>query len=253
MKMGEPFYFEIKQLARMYLDIVQLRDSITKRMNSIEDGNLHSNFAFDTMEHTWNTLTRLRNELLEIANDKLKDHLLFRWCKNVRGMGTVATLTFLGYINPYKADKASQVRAYFGVIPYQKLESGKKIKWNPEAKGRLWLITRNVLMKRDEYYYPIYLKKKEYYLKERGFEKYIENPQLCPRFYECYMRIKAKAERLNREPKKLPCKAHVDNMAKRYLAGILVSNALEVMRLNEGLDVSNFKNHRNYIPPKPFS
>ena len=118
-------------------------------------------------------------------------------------------------------------------------------------------------MQRDDYYYPIYQRKKEYYLNNERevfmdgkwvkwppFKEIIEDPTKCPRYEECMQRIIAKAKRLGRKPKKPPCKLHLDNMAKRFLMGILVSHAAQLMREAEGLSVENFLAHRNYIPPK---
>jgi len=82
------------------------------------------------------------------------------------------------------------------------------------------------------------------------FKEIIANPQVCPRYEECLERLKRKAKRLGRKPKKLPCRLHCDQMSKRWLMGILVSNAVELMREAEGLDVSNFRAHHNYIHPK---
>jgi len=121
-------------------------------------------------------------------------------------------------------------------------------------------------MFRDEYYYPLYLAKKEYYLNterrvfdpERGewivfppFREIIADPKKCPYYEECMGRLIRRAERLGRKPKKPPCKMHVDNMAKRWLMGILVSHATELMREALGLDTTNFKAHKNYVRPKP--
>jgi len=119
-------------------------------------------------------------------------------------------------------------------------------------------------MARDDYYVPLYRKKKAYYMEtERKvflngkwvtwppFKEIIENPTKCPLYKDCLKRLTGKAERLGRKPKKPPCKLHCDQMAKRYLMGLLVSHATELMRQAEGLDVSNFKRHHGYIPPKP--
>jgi len=82
------------------------------------------------------------------------------------------------------------------------------------------------------------------------FKEIIANPQVCPRYEECLERLKRKAKRLGRKPKKLPCRLHADQMSKRWLMGILVSNAVELMREAEGLPTDNFKAHHNYIHPK---
>jgi len=40
-------------------------------------------------------------------------------------------------------------------------------------------------------------------------------------------------------PKKPPCRGHLDAMAKRWLAGLLVSHATEIMREALGLPTEN--------------
>ena len=83
------------------------------------------------------------------------------------------------------------------------------------------------------------------------FEEIIADPSKCPKYDKCIAMLYDKARRLGRPPKKPPCKAHVDNMARRWLAGLLVSHATEILRESLGLDTSTFKAHRSYIPPKP--
>jgi hypothetical protein len=202
-------------------------------------------------------------ELLARITEQLKEHPLWDWCERVKGLGPVACMTFLGFIDPYKADTAGKAKAYVGAVPGKKLKSGERLRMNPEAKGRTWLVTRNVIMAKDDYYYPLYAEKKRYYMEtERKvfmdgewvtwppFKEIIEDPKRCPRYEECLRRLTGKARRLKRKVKKLPCKLHVDQMSKRFLMGLLVSHACELMRRAEGLPVDNFKAHRGYIAPK---
>jgi len=240
-------YKEIKFLARCYLDALQLRDSIDKRLAHLETLNKGSSILEILKEHR-EVLESERKKLLKEAKNLFENHLIWKYCQKIKGMGEVAALTFLGYIDPYKVTSAGQVRAYFGVAPQTSKESGEISKWNREAKGRLWLIIRNVIMAKDPYYYPLYLQKKQWYL-TREYGKYIENAELCPHYKECYKRLFHKAARLNRPIKKPPCKAHVNNLAIRWLMGIIVNHAAELLRRAEGLGVSAWKSHSNYIPP----
>jgi hypothetical protein len=82
------------------------------------------------------------------------------------------------------------------------------------------------------------------------FKELIVDPSKCPKYKQCVERIMGRAERLKRPPKKVPCAGHCDAMAKRWLMGLLISHAAQLMREAEGLDVSNFLKHRDYIPPK---
>ena len=230
-------------LARVYLDLQHLRIAVEARMRGLEN----SSEAYKLMQALKDRLkSEEKNWLSQIAK-LMHEHPIWDYCKKVKGLGNVGAATFLGFINPYKAVSAGKVWSYFGLTPTSQLRSGQKARFNPEAKGRIWLIVRNVLMAKDDYYYPLYIKKKKYYMERMG--KYIENPELCPDYERCKRMLMGKAKRLGRKPKKFPCKAHIDNRAKRWLAKLILSHALEIMREAEGLDTSNLKSHRGYIPP----
>jgi hypothetical protein len=83
------------------------------------------------------------------------------------------------------------------------------------------------------------------------FKEILADPTKCPKHSECMKRLVGQEARLGRKPKSPPCRLHLDNLAKRFLMGILVSHAAEIMRESLGLDTSNYKAHRGYIPPKP--
>jgi len=236
------------------------------RLKKLKEDEKTPKIVYEIIKDYHHALKSEEKELLTRISEQLKKHPLWEWCQKVKGMGAVACLTFLGFINPYKADTAGKAKAYLGIIPTAGLRSGKKANFNPEAKGRIWLITRNVIMQKDDYYYPLYLKKKEYYLNterkvldhDKGewitfppFKEILKDPSKCPKYSQCIKELKRKAERLGREPKKPPCRLHLDQMAKRWLMGILVSHATELMREALGLDTTNFKAHHDYIPPKP--
>jgi len=243
----QDFYFNVRKVAKTYLDVLQLRMSITQRIADINATNPASR-ALKFLTFTRDMLLKEQKRLLEGAKELFSDHPLWAYCTKIKGFGEVACLTFLGYIDPYKATSAGKARAYFGVIPGYVSKKGLKVNYNREAKGRLWMITVNVIRKKDPFYYPLYLKKKEYYY-EREFKYYIEDPSKCPNFEECTKRLERRAKIRNQPMKKHPCKAHLDTMAKKYLAGLIVSHALEIMRAYEGLPIDHFKTHRNYIPP----
>jgi len=195
------------------------------------------------------TLHGQEKGLLKDARGIFKDTTLWDWCKRVRGLGPVAAMTFLGFIDPYVCTSAGKLWAYTGFIPGAKMTSGEKSTWSPHLKGRFWLLCRNVVMARDPYYVPLYQAKKDYYLTQRGYAKYIEDPKSCPKYAECLKRLKGKASRLGKTMKKPPCKGHADNLAKRWLVKLLQSHALEIIRKSLGLPWDAV--HHGYIPPKP--
>lgn len=230
-------------LGKTYLDIQKLRIAVESRLRTIDP----KTPSYKLMEELYELLKAEEKDWLEKLKEMAKNHPIWSYCERVKGMGVVAAITFLTYINPYKAVSAGQVWSYFGLAPGQELKSGKKANYNTEAKGRAWLIARNVIIAQDPYYYPLYQMKKQYYMEKMG--KYIEDPSLCPDYQKCVQKLKNKAERLKRPIKKPSCRAHINNRAKRWLIKLILSHALEIIREAEGLDTSNLKSHKNYIPP----
>jgi len=269
-------------LSRSYLDLQHLRVAIDLRIIKLAKdlGFKVNNFSeveeiplekFGEAKEIVRTLITMREHLKSEEKNVLKDfiklipedHKLLKWCRITKGLGDVAALTFLGYIDANKAITAGKVRAYFGLYPEAKITSGEKVKFNPEAKGRAFILARNVIMAKDPYYAKLYELKKKYYLENERkilkdgkeitfppFKKIIENPKICPYYSSCEKRLVEKAKRLGRETKKPPCKLHCDMMAKIWLAGILVSHAAQLIREYEGLSIKNFLNHHGYIRPK---
>jgi hypothetical protein len=246
---------ELGILARTYLDYQQVRVGARHRRRRFAELEKDVEKAFKELERQ---IKQDEKQTLTTALKIFQSHPIWAWCKRIKGFGPVAALTFLGYIDPYagknpedcKQVSAGQVKKYFGVTPDSKLVSGKKGGFNPEAKGRLWFLVRNLILYKDPYYFELYRAKKQYYLNKMG--SYINDPTKCPRYTECLQKLARAAAREKREVKKPPCRKHIDDMARRWLAGIILSHALEIIRDSMGLDISNLRQHRNYIPPKAF-
>jgi len=292
---GEKWYKTIGAFARMYIDHQQLRigcghrilktiEAFDPELVVLDEGPPKEYVPIEKALNTYQQSQNIPNDvkealkimekyyymMLEKEKQMLKDgvsligkgHELVSWCDRTKGLGDVALLTFLGYINPFKClvKKATErgwrtvissnkAFAYCGLVPGAKLESGKKGKYNPIVKGRLInVIATNVVRARDPYYVPIYRAKKEYLLNVRGFSKYIENPATCPKYEECMKKLLNKSKRLQKPMKRPACRGHVDGLARFFLAKILVANATELMGREEGY---GYATHTPYIPPKP--
>jgi len=89
--------------------------------------------------------------LLKDFENVAEDTLIWKWSKNVKGLGPVGCMTFLGFINP-DATSAGKIWKYFGYAPDSKLVKGQKANFNREAKGRAWVIATNVIRAGDPYY-----------------------------------------------------------------------------------------------------
>lgn len=228
--------------------------------------------------------------LLENIVPILERQPLWEWCSVVSGFGHVAACTFHSFIRTHvhvpvcskcgvdvrtvklvcpkcgkKAmvsrrvdiDTAGKAKSYFGLVPEAKLKAGRKVGFNPQAKGRILGVSLlGIFMSRkgkgDSYYRPLFDAKKYFYANNSKYAPALNDPKLCPNYEPCYAAYLRKAKREHRKPKKLTCKGHINNMAKRWLGGILVSHATQLIREGKGLDVTNFKNHRVYIRPKAF-
>jgi len=258
---GESFYREMAVHARNYLQLQKVRMATDARIRMLkkeanEKGEQPDAAILSLRLQYRKMLFDDEKKALKMAHDVMKDHPLWTWCEGVKGMGPVAGLTIIGFINPYKATTAGHAKAYLGLIPSKedatvcmKMTSGEQANFNPFAKARVIQVAEKVVMAKDPYYYPLYLKKKRYYMEERGMAAYLEDPTLCPRYDECAKKLVAAAKREGRKPKPPACKGHIDAMAKRWLAELIVSHGLEIMRETEGFDIEVFKLHRGYIPP----
>ncbi len=245
---GPEFYDQMAVYARNYLALQKLRMATDARIRKFRDADQDGEVMRVLINYR-KMIWADEKEALKIAHAVLKEHPLWGWCESVKGLGPVAALTLLGFVNPYKANTAGKAKAYLGLIPGAKRVSGEQSKFNPFAKARVLQVAEKVIMQKSPGYYDLYLAKKGYYMTDRGFERYLEDPTLCPMYDECVARLLKAAKREGRDPKKPACRGHVDHMAKRWLAELIVSHALEIMREAEGLETDAFKAHRGYIPP----
>lgn len=162
--------------------------------------------------------------MLKQAKEIFQGSELWTWCERTKGLGEVAALTLLSYINPEIAVTAGKVWKYTGWTPGSKLKAGEQGGFAPGAKGRLYVVANNVFIQTDPYYRKIYDLKKEYY----------ENrPDIIA----------------EKETNKKSWKKHLHLRAFRFMLKILVSHALEIIRQEEGLEFP--RPHRWYIPIKP--
>jgi len=111
-----------------------------------------------------------------------------------------------------------------------------KIRMNPKTQALAWLTGRQFRLAKG-YYADIYRKYKEE-LYRGHYGKAVENPQVCPRYEKCREKLLGAASRLGREPKKFPCKKHVDNMAMRHAVKDFLRDLWIKWRQTEGLPVS---------------
>jgi len=258
-------YLAMPMFGRNYLDQQQVRISCEHRMRRMKElGFEEDDVLYQDQHAQWEAASIAEKSTLRTAYARLSTHPFYEYCEIIKGYGPVACLTYMCYIDPFKANTAGRAKAYFGVIPEAKLVKGERAHYNLEAKGRTYVMMRNIMMQKDPMYYDLYLKKKSAlndkprsFINKEGeqedwppFEEIIEDPTICPKYQGCLGKLERAAKREERKPKKPSCTAHLDNLAKRYVWGIMISHATQIMREALGLDISNFRMHKGYISPK---
>jgi hypothetical protein len=246
---GEEFYQKTAMMGRNFIGFQHMRMAAGARVRRFREEDQSKELIKIQLDYI-KVLTKDEKQLLKDMVKLYEESQLWAWCNTVKGLGPMACATFMSYINPYIANTAGKSKAYMGLIPDANLCAGNKSKFNPGARGRMYVVTTNVIRAQDPIYAQLYYQKKEYYEEKMG--KYLDDPTQCPDYEACFKKLKGRADKDKRAPKKPSCKAHIDNRAKRWLSGMLVSHATEIMRREEGLDTSAFKAHRGYIPPPPY-
>jgi hypothetical protein len=258
MAYGEEFYQKTAMMGRNFIGFQHMRMAAGARVRRFREEDQSKELIQVQLDYI-KVLTKDEKRLLKDIVTLYEGSQLWAWCGNVKGLGPMACATFLSYINPYIANTGGKSKAYMGLIPNADLKAGAKAKFNPGARGRMYVVTTNVIRAQDPYYTGLYYQKKEYYGLPEHMGTFLESPNNCPDYIACMKKMQGAAvKRAERDKtkalavKKPSCKAHIDNRAKRWLSGLLVSHATEIMRREEGLDTSAFKAHHGYIPVPPY-
>ena len=150
-------------IARSYLSLLKTKVACQSRIHKLEErGALNTTGAAIIREH-FEVLKKELDFLRRKSGSLVIGAALTKWCARTRGLGTVARLTFSGYIDPLKCPTVGKLWAYLGFTPNGKLRSGEQANFNPELKGRFKMVCENTILSKDDYYYPLYQAKKEYY------------------------------------------------------------------------------------------
>jgi len=276
--------YELSMLCRSYLRLQRGRISFELTLQHIRP----ETETYEILDYYYRSIHDDEKGLLDRIKPVIERQPLWKWCSVTDGLGYVAALTFHSFIRTHvhvpicpscgidvrtpkllcprcgrramvsrriEIDTAGKTRSYFGLFPGAELKAGKRGRFSPLAKGRtLGVIVLGIMRARkgkgDSYYRSLLDAKKFFYANNSEYAPALKDPTLCPRYEPCLKKYQRKAEREEREPKKPTCKAHIDNLAKRWIGGILVSHATQLIREGRGLDTSNFKSHRSYIRPK---
>lgn len=185
-------------------------------------------------------------DMLKQAKEVMAPLGLVKFCERVRGMGDVAALTLLGYVQPVKPDPKTgemkivrfpELLRFAGLAPGSALKAGEQGNFNPQFKGRLLgVIAKNIIMAADPYYSQIYRIKKDFYTNRPDIIALREDPDLKKR-------RKASKDRIHK-------------MALRAMTKLVLSHSHEIIvteylgRPISEVD-STHRGHRNNVPIKP--
>jgi len=176
---------------------------------------------YKLMDEEYKGFLALEKNLLHKGVAFLKDTFLWKWCLDTDGLKEVAALSFAAFCNPqreikdpltgnWRGVRLAEVKSYLGLTPDSKMLRNQTDRKNyaKGVKGRLvGIIIPNIIRAKDPYYKPFYDMKKAYYL---------ERPDMVYAYRE-----------------KEGLRGRCDNMSKRFLIGILVSHAFELMLMDE--------------------
>lgn len=191
----------------------------------------------------------------EIADAIRYEPIYVHWLSKIKGIGTCLAGGVISWFDPYKADTPSGFWRYAGLDVVKgkapRRQKGVRTHFNPKLKTLCWKIARQFVLQ-GAFYRDLYDRFKDQLTERMG--AYIDNPQLCPRYGECIEKLKARAERTKRKTKKVPCKAHINNMAMRKTVKVFVAHLWEKWREIENLPtrppyaIEQLK-HKSYLKP----
>jgi len=88
-------------LSRAYLDLQQLRIACQARLRKMREQGVPEEVC-TLMEDYYLTLKEEEKTLLARITERLKGHPLYEWASIVKGMGPVAALVYLGFLDAHK-------------------------------------------------------------------------------------------------------------------------------------------------------
>lgn len=205
---------EIQYLIERYYQTQEHRIAMENQVRALKEAGEETN----PLEDYYERFHGIEKDISKYLASAIKDHLMWKWLKSVKGIGPILASALLSTIDIRKADHASSVWKYAGLAPGQKREKGKKIDYNPFLKTVCWKIGESFVKSRGEYR-KVYDTSKTYYQQKFPAEK--------------------------KEGKRtLYTKGHIHAMAKRRAVKLFLSHFWAKWREAEGLSVSEPFAHR---------
>ncbi len=233
---------------------------------------LYHRQAYKIMRKSIGDVDKAKNRMLFESSSIYAGTELWDWCMRTEGLGEVAAITFMGFINPRKTVKnpitgeshfveVNNVWSYAALTPEAKLRKGIQGNSNTLLKGRIrGVVVPNLILHSDPYYYQIYLIKKDYYKNrpdlmairdglatKKPIIKFIEGRKV--RLEQFHM-LSPDDEGFQEVRKGWV--AWMDSLARFNLSKIITSHAFQIIKESIGMEFPLEKFiHGNPLPIKP--
>lgn len=207
---------QVKFLIERYYQIQEHRIALGNQLRALEE----SEQEYKMIEWYFDQFHTIEKQIVKDVKKALKDHVMWKWLEDVKGIGPILAGGLLSTIEIEKADHASSVWKYAGlsVNPEtgrgERRKKGEKISWNPFLKTVTWKIGESFVKVKGEYR-QIYDTSKEFYQKKFPEE------------------VKEKDSK-----RVLYTKGHIHAMSKRRSVKLFLSHFWAEWRKREGLEVS---------------
>jgi len=221
----------VRQLVEIYYDTQEVRIRSFNRLRQIgEVKGVHPE-----------ALKSLEKEIKNYITEEIKDvPVCAQFLQPIKGIGPILAGGLLAWLDPYKADHISSFWKYCGLHVAEgtaiKREKGKKLGFPLKLRTLCWKIGKSFVRAKTPFYRDIYDKAKV--SENRKLGNPIENPQNCPMYKKCLIRLGQKAKRLSVKPKNPPCKQHIDYRAMRKMVKRFLADFWLAWRRLEGLPLS---------------
>jgi hypothetical protein len=159
----------LASLARLRDDLQRLRVQEQLRARAFEEGgksrsaSIHGGFA--------ERLEGMEREVERLIRAEVRQHPLWVWAKNVKGLAEVSLATLVQHIDIRRANTVSALWRYcgFGVVDgkAERLVKGQRRSWNAAAKVAVWRVI-NLQVMQGGPYAEVYREAKARYQRDRS-------------------------------------------------------------------------------------
>lgn len=205
---------EIKALIQDYYQIQKHRVEMGNQLAALKKDNKPTN----PLETYYERLYAVEKDIAKYLASSIKEHVMWKWLKTVKGIGPILASSLLTTIDITKADHVSSIWKYAGLAPDQKRKKGEKINFNPFLKKTCWLIGESFVKTKGEYR-KVYDASRKFYDEKFPHEVKEKNRTLYT-------------------------KGHKYAMAKRRAVKLFLSHFWTEWRTKENLPVSEPWSHR---------